>query len=180
MTVREKFEGAAKCFIDGPRPAPGASDLGQSDIFTELAAEIFKQHGDSPSALASALEIGFHIGCMAAHGTYVLDDNDAPVAELDLLTWAEWIGTAKRKVKETTIGSFSIATVFLGLDYSSGEGPPPLWETMVLDKGVFKNSPLDGEMEQYYTRSEAIQGHEMMCKRVESENDRLMDPSGPE
>ena len=67
-TVRETFEGAAKRFTDGPRPDSAASDLSQSDIFTELVVEIFKQHGDNPSALASALEIGFHIGCMAAHG----------------------------------------------------------------------------------------------------------------
>ena len=106
---------------------------------------------------------------------YVLDDKGVPVVELNLLTWAAWFETADRKLKETTIGSFRISTDFLGLDHGFGEGPPLLWETVVFDKGAFKNSPLDGEMERYSTRAEAIQGHELMCERVKGENERLME-----
>ena len=69
-SIRETFEGSAKRFIDGPRPESAAGDLSKSDVFANLVVEILKQHGDMPpAAIASALEIGFHIGCMTGEDT---------------------------------------------------------------------------------------------------------------
>lgn len=89
---------------------------------------------------------------------YILDGHE--VKECDLMTWAKCFGTADRKVARETIGDSDISTVFLGLDYSVGEGPPILFETLVF------GGKLDGEMDRYPTWDKAISGHNSMIERV--------------
>lgn len=50
---------------------------------------------------------------------------------VDFATWARWFGTADRHVANDEIGGARVSTVFLGIDYSFGNGPPLLFETMI-------------------------------------------------
>ena len=74
-----------------------------------------------------------------ANGYYVLDGREARQA-----SDAEWLlqSYARRKRtagdhdpwrigKRETIGDAEVSTVFLGLDYSYGDGPPLIFETMI-------------------------------------------------
>lgn len=92
---------------------------------------------------------------------YVLDDQGVPQPEANLDRWAKWFESADRVVGKTQLGSVGVSTVFLGLDHSFGSGPPLLYETMVF------GGTLDGEMERYGTRAEALGGHERMVVRVQ-------------
>lgn len=72
----------------------------------------------------------------------LLDDNHNVIplavwrgADIDteaLIRWAKWFeDTGKRRVAETIIDGVRISTIFLGLDYSLGPGPPLWFETMI-------------------------------------------------
>jgi len=70
-------------------------------------------------------------------GNYILIGQTA-VEEPDLLKWAKWFeeNQETRIVKQTTIpGGLWLSTVFLGLDYRYGGGPPLLFETMLFRDG---------------------------------------------
>jgi hypothetical protein len=84
---------------------------------------------------------------------YVLDANDKPVREPDLVAWARFMEGAGRHVAQDRIGDVYISTVFLGLDHGWGAQRPVLWETMVF------GSKLDETQERYTTREEALAGH---------------------
>ena len=98
---------------------------------------------------------------------YILDEHGEPKA-VDLVTWAYWfeastnnrtrvIAQDKDESGETTV---MVSTVFLGLDHNWGDGPPILWETLVL------GGDLDGEMTRYSSRDDAMRGHQDMCAKV--------------
>lgn len=53
-----------------------------------------------------------------------------------------------------------MSTVFLGIDHAFSGGLPVLWETIVF------GGPLDGEMDRYTSRADALAGHQVMCARV--------------
>lgn len=86
---------------------------------------------------------------------YVLR-NGIPVPEPDLMKWAEWIESRpdERIVARTERGGVAVSTVFLGLDYRFGDGPPLLYETMVF------GGDHDGSFQRYTSRVEAAAGHE--------------------
>lgn len=64
-------------------------------------------------------------------GTYVLNGHD-PVPEYDTLKLGEWMETANRHVRLSKMGSYTVSTIFLGLDHGHMmNGPPILFETMV-------------------------------------------------
>lgn len=68
-----------------------------------------------------------------------------------------------RHVGNETIGPARISTVFLGIDYSWGKGPPVLWETMVF------GGKLDREMNRCsgsWEQAEAM--HADMVERVKA------------
>jgi hypothetical protein len=90
---------------------------------------------------------------------YILNAAGEPV-EADWLTWAQWFGNADRRIALTKVGDVEISTVFLGLDHGGGTGRPILWETLVF------GGDLDGEMNRYHTKMEALRGHELMSQRV--------------
>lgn len=58
-----------------------------------------------------------------------------PKPEPDLITWARWMESDRRnhrRVLFSTLGDWSVSTVFLGLDHSfNPDGPPILFETML-------------------------------------------------
>ncbi len=94
---------------------------------------------------------------------YVLDANDQPTPEPDLLTWAAWMGIDNHQtlVREQ-VGRVRVSTIFLGLDHNwlSDDGHPLLFETFV------HGGKLDGECERYSTKEQAIAGHARMVQRV--------------
>ena len=91
--------------------------------------------------------------------TYILDGRE-PVA-CDLMTWARWFEANDRHVKLTEQGDVMVSTVFLGLDYSWGEGERPvLFETM-----VFAGNH-GGDQERYCTWEEAEAGHARFVAKV--------------
>lgn len=96
---------------------------------------------------------------------YILDAAGNPVPEPDLMKWARWFQNADRRVASTEIGEAWISTVFLGIDHSFGDGPPPiLYETIIFWPG----HELDQDEARYSIRDEALAGHETMVARVRS------------
>lgn len=90
---------------------------------------------------------------------YILEGKKA--VQCDMMTWANWYEKTKdRHVQDERVGEMRISTVFLGLDHSFGEGPPLIFETLVL------GGPLDQEMERYSTWEEAEKGHRAMVEKV--------------
>lgn len=90
---------------------------------------------------------------------YILVGQTA-VPEPDLDKWARWFQTADREVAVTEVGSFTVSTVFLGLNHRFfGEGPPILFETMVFS---------DRESTDYMTRcSTWLEAEKMHQKAVQ-------------
>ena len=78
-----------------------------------------------------------------------------------LLSWATWMETEDRHVKETIQDDVRVSTVFLGLDHSFGQsGPPILFESMcfVAGEGV--------DQRRYATWEEAERGHDDMVREI--------------
>lgn len=92
---------------------------------------------------------------------YILVGHE-PVAEPDLMRWAEWMENADRHVKLTEQGDVRVSTVFLGLDHNFGDlfGRPILFETMAF---VGRESVA---MDRYRTWDEAGAGHARIVAEV--------------
>lgn len=87
-------------------------------------------------------------------GQYILDAEGKPVAEPDLLKWAEWMGITDRHIANDMIFGVNISTIFLGVDFSAFFGTPPmLWETMIF------GGRYSYYQERYISREDAIEGH---------------------
>ena len=83
-----------------------------------------------------------------------------PIPVDDILKWAKSFENQDRRVAKTMIGKVRVSTVFLGIDYSFGEGPPLLFETMVF------GGALDQEEDRYCTWEQAETGHKKMVEKV--------------
>lgn len=102
---------------------------------------------------------------------YILDGNGDPRPCADLFEWAAWFDRSRRtrefvvahdrhEVRAPGEPEILVSTVFLALDHNWGDGPPLLYETLVM------GGLLDGEMCRYATRAEALAGHQAMCRLV--------------
>jgi len=96
---------------------------------------------------------------------YVLNAAGEP-EPASVLEWGKWLeeaSTDRTRViaqdkDESQDGEIMVSTVFIGLDYNFlGEGPPILWETMIL------GGPLHGYQERYSSRGAALAGHQEAC-----------------
>lgn len=97
---------------------------------------------------------------------FYIETDEGEVAEVaDVQAWAEWFATFERRVALSELGYCEVSTVFLVTDYSLGEKPPKMYETLVV------GGSLDGEKERYCTRTEALEGHERMVERVKRDVD---------
>lgn len=97
--------------------------------------------------------------------TYILV-NDQIIEEPNLKNFYIWFTTTDRSIKKTKIGKFLISTVFLGYDHSFYDDENPiLFETLVFSDD---DRATEFNMIRYSKKSEAIEGHEKMCKIVES------------
>ena len=100
-------------------------------------------------------------GVVPTSGKYILDEAGNPAPEYDLLKWCAWFESAdnERHIANTHLPSdedaqVRVSTIFLGMDFVWHDELPLLWETHVFG-GEF-----DGYQERYYTRQEALAGHE--------------------
>jgi hypothetical protein len=97
---------------------------------------------------------------------YILDEKGQP-KKVDFKTWAYEFERTNRKVKVDELpGGVTVSTVFLGLNHNFSRNPkaaPILWETMVF------GGPWDGEMMRYYSKADALKGHDTMVRLVMTE-----------
>lgn len=99
-------------------------------------------------------------------GWYFVLNDDGSVTPCDMETWAAtWRRTNKVASAKWLDRDIEVSTVFLGINHAFGDGPPVLFETLVFAPD---DSAIDGEMERYCTRDEAIVGHNVMVDLVES------------
>lgn len=96
---------------------------------------------------------------------YILDENNNPIVEPDVLKWGKWFEKAERHIGLDTIGEVKVSTVFLGLDYNWGlNGSPVLWETMIF------GGKHDEYQERYSSYSKALKGHQDAVELVKNDN----------
>ena len=92
--------------------------------------------------------------------TYILEGT-IPVP-VDLCTWAQWYETANRHVADTWVTpNVRVSTVFLGLDHQGGDGPPVLFETMIVGGDIAGQ-----DQWRHGSWHEAEQGHETVVAAV--------------
>lgn len=86
---------------------------------------------------------------------YILKDGE-PVKASGVIEWGRWWEANKyqRRIAYDELRGCRISTVFLGLDYNWGEGPPLLYETMIF------GGEHDEWQERASTKVEALQIHE--------------------
>jgi len=111
-------------------------------------------------------------------GLYVLGENDEPKLCESIEEWGAFMGDPnnKRLVKVTLLANGGrVSTVFLGADHSFGNARPLLYETMVFvsDHSHGVGEGLDGAMQRYTTRDEALAGHDKMVEMVYEEEPAL-------
>ena len=102
------------------------------------------------------------------NGKYILTP-EGDVQPVDLMTWAKWFeaNPTANRIAETTLSDGRwVSTVFLGIDYRFGSGPPLLFETMVFPS---KDNLSDERCERYSTKAEAEAGHLAVVKECELE-----------
>jgi hypothetical protein len=96
-------------------------------------------------------------------GRFFILQGKTPVPEPDISAWEKWFRTANRRVDETMVGHLRVSTVFLGLDHQVYDGPPLLFETMILDK---RNDDKEVYQDQCPTWDEAEEMHKRAVERA--------------
>jgi hypothetical protein len=88
---------------------------------------------------------------------YILDDQYNVIRCTDLYEWGRWMQNSNRRIALTELGEkCRISTVFLGIDHQLDEGPPLVFETMILCEG---NEELNYWCERCSTHAEALEQH---------------------
>lgn len=107
---------------------------------------------------------------------YILDTDGNPVEEPDIVKWREWYKNPDQSIARNSIvramGDVRISTVFLGIDHSSGDGPPRLFETMIF------GGQYDQYRSRYATKAEALAGHNqaVVLARSKNRDEKVGDP----
>lgn len=100
---------------------------------------------------------------------YILaEDGKTPIATDDSSEWGKWFvraGMKKIVAQDELPSGVRISTIFLGLDYNFGDGPPLIFETMVFPA----NSWADGDCERCSTYNQAVEQHEKMKTKYNKE-----------
>ena len=84
----------------------------------------------------------------------------------DVMTWAVGFEGEDKRVAETTVGEYWVSTVFIGLDFGIGEGPPLIFETMIF-QAEGEGSAYSFQA-RYSTEGEAEAGHALVVAQVEA------------
>ena len=92
---------------------------------------------------------------------YILDD-DKNAIPADLGTWATFFEKSEgRRVALTHVTDrITVSTVFLGMNHQYGEGPPLIFETLVI------GGLMEGEMDRCSTWAEAETMHERLVGKA--------------
>lgn len=77
-----------------------------------------------------------------------------------VLSWSNEFDNPLRQVGYDQVGDAEISTVFLGLDYGYGDGPPQVWETAVF---LGDNVTISAR---YASREQALEGHREIVAQV--------------
>lgn len=97
---------------------------------------------------------------------WILDDNDE-VIEADSDAWSRWRwsanGRGRRRIARDEINDVLVSTVFIGLDFSLGEGAPMVFETMIF------GGPYNERTEWSATKADALAVHAKAVALVRSE-----------
>lgn len=136
-------------------------------------------------------------------GKYVLTKTGRIRQEKDLLKWAKWMETPKRRIAYTDFPKHYVSTIFSGLNFGLDSKKPILFETMTFQKRITRPKPfkdlksgitipqqafqksLDNLCERYYTQKEALEGHKRICGEVkklekkDQEKTKKKSPSNP-
>lgn len=100
---------------------------------------------------------------------YLLDDNNIPYEETDLIKVNNFFESPKRITKQEypipNNETVSVSTVFLALDHNISfnnekDKLPILWETMVFG-GEF-----DGYQKRYTSHKDALKGHKLIVSKI--------------
>jgi 20S proteasome alpha/beta subunit len=73
---------------------------------------------------------------------------------IDMTEWTRLFHPLYQQIARTTIGPYTVSTVWLGLDHNWGDGPPLIFETM-----IFGSSNLDEDCHRWSTEAQALAGH---------------------
>lgn len=97
---------------------------------------------------------------------YDLDGNPC-----DMYTWADLFDDFDgRVIGRTTVGHYTVSTVWLGIDHGLGtESKPVLWESMIFinaEDGTSDPHDLSGTTVRYSSRDDAFKGHQELVKKV--------------
>lgn len=97
---------------------------------------------------------------------------------MSLMEWSTFANNDYKRVAEDTIGPCWVSTVWMGIDYSFGSGPPLIFETMIFradsdGRPHCWEEPFDFQY-RYCTETEALAGH---AKVVEVLTTALATPS---
>jgi hypothetical protein len=95
---------------------------------------------------------------------YATLQNGHPVECSKWHEWAEYMAISNRSVVKTTVGQFTVSTVFLGINH--GDKVNPLWfETMIFDEHA--SDFVQHYQERYETCEQAIAGHHAAIAHAE-------------
>lgn len=121
---------------------------------------------------------------MKTEGKYVLTKSGKVREEKDLLKWAKWMKSPRKRIAYTDFPKHYVSTIFLGLNYGLDAKKPVLFETMTFKKRITRPKPfkdpktgitipqqafqksIDSLCERYCTQKEAEEGHKRICKEV--------------
>ncbi len=93
---------------------------------------------------------------------YILNEKGIPVIEKNHAKWDKFMQNLfLRRVAYTEFPKQTVivATMFLGIDFSFGEGKPILYETLVMP---------DNQIHRYHTKKEALLGHKEIVKKLKN------------
>jgi len=88
---------------------------------------------------------------------YILHEDGSITTTEDTLLWGRSFENTIRILANNYKDNIRVSTVFIGLDYSFGGGPPLIFETMIF------GGPHDQYTDRYSTLKEALQGHVKAC-----------------
>lgn len=98
---------------------------------------------------------------------WTLDDENRPVQTDDVQVWGRFMMHPHRKriVQQDRTEKYYISTVFLGVDYQFGEGPPLLFETQIF----LNTEEEERETYRYSSWDDALTGHKVALRKLEAE-----------
>jgi hypothetical protein len=74
--------------------------------------------------------------------------------------WQEFMSVRNRIITQNQVGTASVSTTFLGLDFGQDPAKPLVFETMVF------GGPMQGAVTRCSTYDEAEEQHRAMCRAV--------------